>query len=131
MKWFEITANLIVEKTGETDESCGYRFELPLDENMQLVANHWKKGPRPYKVTRFWSDEPDLEGQLVLHMRNSWLINYTYPMSPDPTVQLGEERMTVGEFLSIRDHASDMHTFKITSIEEVRWFPTAAENSAV
>ncbi len=127
MRWHEIKAHLVKHDSDEVDYECGYRFELPLNYRMQLVAEDWKQSQRPYKVTRFWADEPTLHGQLVLHMRHCWLIKYAYPVNPDPTVQLGEEVMRVGEFLSIRDHASDMHTFRITSMSEIHWVPTATE----
>jgi len=42
-------------------------------------------------------------------------------------VQLGEEVIQVGELLSIRDHAGAAHTFRITSVQEVSWIPTATE----
>jgi len=130
MRWYDITANLVLAGSEDVDESCGYRFQLPLDDNRQLVEGDWKHSERPYKVTRFWKDEPTLYGQLNLHMHNSWLIKYPHPVKPDPTVQLGEEIMQVGEPLSIRDHASAAHDFLITSMNEVRWFPTDNEMGA-
>jgi len=125
MKWYRIVASLVCADSNGVNAACGYRFNLPLDGNMQLLEKDWQQSSRPYKVTRFWIDEPDLEGELVLHMRNSWLIKYDRSVKPDATVQLGEEVMSSGELLSIRDHADATHEFKITSIDEVRWFPTA------
>lgn len=127
MRWYDITANLVLPDSEDVDETCGYRFELPLDDNRQLVEKDWKQSERPYKVTRFWKDEPTLTGELILHMRNSWLIKYPRPVKPDATVQLGEEIMVVGEPLCIRDHASAAHNFRITSLHETHWFPTATE----
>jgi len=34
MKFYEIKANLVLPDSDEVDKSCGYYFELPLDENM-------------------------------------------------------------------------------------------------
>jgi len=127
MRWYDLTANLVLADSDGVDETCGYRFELPLDDNMQLVEKDWKHSERPYKVTRFWKNEPTLKGQLILHMHNCWSIQYSQQVSPDATVQLGEESMEVGELLSIRDHASAAHEFRITSLHETRWFPTATE----
>jgi len=128
MRWYEIKANLILSDSDQVDEARGYCFKLPLDENMQLVNEDWKHGQRPYRVTRFWAGEQDLHGQLVPIVRKSWLIKYAYPARSDPTLQLGDEILQEGELLSIRDHADAMHTFRITSVKEVRWFPTAAKS---
>jgi len=127
MKFYEIKANLVLPDSDEVDKSCGYYFELPLDENMKLVEEDWKQTEQPYYVTRFWADEEVLYGELVLHMRKSWSIKYAQQISQDATVQLGEEVIQVGELLSIRDHAGAAHTFRITSVQEVSWIPTATE----
>ncbi len=130
MKWYKVKACLAVDGSCEVNRECGYVFQLPLDNNMRLLEDDWKQNDRPYIVTRFWQGEDEVHGVLVLHMRNSWLIKYGFPLSSDPTVQLGEETMRVGEYLSIRDHSDEMHSFLITSIDEIRWFPTASMSVA-
>jgi len=127
MRCYEIKANLVLTDSDEVDKSCGYIFELPLNKELKLDEKDWKKSHHSYNVTRFWTGEKAMYGQLVLHMRKSWLIKYAFQESPDATVQLGEIVMRVGELLSIRDHAGTTHTFQITSVEEVNWIPTATE----
>jgi len=127
MKWYEIKANLVLADSEKVDKNCGYRFELPLDENMQLIEEEWKDREQPYPVIRFWEGEASRHGQLELHMHNSWSIKYHVPDESDPTIQLGEEVMSVGELLSIRDHSDNAHSFRITSLEELPWSPTATE----
>ncbi len=72
---------------------------------------------------RFWDDEEDANGLLVHkpggaeHAR--WMFDYGAGSSEDEEAgyRFGAHTFATGEYVSIRDHGGELHTFKVTSVE--------------
>ncbi len=104
---------------GHPDGSAGRGYDLvvPLGPDGRLDVA-LARGPRPLRVRRFWTGEPDRHGRLVHRAGGeggaTWLIDYDDRTTKDdePGYRLGTHAFVVGEYVSIRDAGSgDFHTF--------------------
>jgi len=130
MIWYRIFANLENTETNETDVACGYKFELPLDDDMRLVVKDWETSQRAYKVTRFWREEPNRKGHLLYLFDSSWCIDYGANVQTDFPIPIGGERLALGDKLHIRDIDNLVRTYRIVLAFQTRWFPSGQSTQA-
>ena len=102
----------------EGDSCCGYEFQAPLTPEGVIDLVEWKQHPESFPVVRFWRDETARSGRLIYTANRSWHFHYSnIGESDDPTFQFDREKFKPGEFVSLRDHAGDMHIFHVVSVE--------------
>jgi hypothetical protein len=104
----------------------GYDIVAPLDEKGHIDPALWRKHHKQCHVRRFWNDEQDAIGLLVHrpggaeHAR--WMFDYGAGGNGDDEeagYRFGAHTFATGEYVSIRDHGGELHTFKVTSVELV------------
>src|SRR6516164_8061986 len=72
----------------------GYDLIAPLDEGGHIDSELWQKYRKNCRVRRFWDDEDEEAGY-----------------------RFGAHKFANGEYVSIRDHEGQLHTFRVTSVE--------------
>jgi hypothetical protein len=101
----------------------GYDLVAPLDENGRIDPELWRRHRTECRVRRFWDEEQDAIGLLVHrpggaeHAR--WTFDYGAGANEDEDAgyRFGAHTFAAGEYVSIRDHGGELHTFKVTSVE--------------
>ena len=107
--------------------SHGYELVAPLDADGHIDPELWREHRAECRVRRFWNGEESV-GTLVHrpggaeHAR--WMFDYGTGLGDDEAgYRFGAHRFAPGEYVSIRDHDGEMHTFSVVSVEPVG--PTA------
>ncbi len=102
----------------------GYDIVAPLDRNGHIDPELWRKYQKECRVRRFWDNEEDAIGLLVHkpggveHAR--WMFDYgvgSHDEDEEAGYRFGAHTFAAGEYVSIRDHNGELHTFKVTSVE--------------
>lgn len=101
----------------------GYDIVAPLDSQGRIDTAQWRQHRADCRVRRFWDDEEDAIGHLVHrpggaeHAR--WMIDYGDGDEDDDEAgyRFGEHKFAPGEYVSIRDHDGDLHTFVVATVE--------------
>jgi hypothetical protein len=104
----------------------GYDLVAPLDDKGHIDLKLWRKHQKECHVRRFWDDEEDANGLLVHkpggaeHAR--WMFDYGAGSNEgeEAGYRFGAHTFAIGEYVSIRDHGGELHTFKVTSVEALR-----------
>ncbi|MBV1698912.1 MAG: hypothetical protein KGK33_12745 [Hyphomicrobiales bacterium] len=99
----------------------GYEFVAPLDANAHIDAALWRKHREQCGVRRFWGDDQEY-GHLVHkpggpeHAR--WMFDYAGRAADgdEGGYRFGTHAFRPGEYVSIGDHAGDMHTFRVVAV---------------
>jgi hypothetical protein len=101
----------------------GYEIVAPLDAGGHLDDEEWRSKRAQCRVRRFWPGEPDRYGLLV-HRHGgadgaTWMIDYNLDRTDDDEsgYRLGTHTFRVGDYVSIRDADSDLHTFRIVDVQ--------------
>ncbi len=97
----------------------GYEFVAPLNSADHIDAEAWHQLRAKCRVKRFWQGEPDELGHLVRKPGGSWAFHYDIhgDENDDETgYRLGNHIIRSGDYISIREHDEEMHTFKIVSV---------------
>jgi hypothetical protein len=101
----------------------GYEFVAPLDGEAHIDPALWRKHRDRCRVRRFWDDEEAEVGHLVHRPGGSehaqWVFDYDRGVAEhnDETgYRFGAHAFRPGEYVSIRDPASGMHTFRVVSV---------------
>jgi hypothetical protein len=100
---------------------CGYEFVAPLDDSGQMAHEEWKKNRASCQVTRFWEGEKPEIGHLVRKPGGNWAFHYDVFGDDDDDetgYRFAQEKFTVGEYVSIREHDDQMRTFKVVSVRD-------------
>jgi hypothetical protein len=99
----------------------GYDFIAPLDDAGHIDPGLWHKYRQQCRVHRFWGDEEE-SGYLV-HKPGGpehalWAFEYDEGSNYDAEIgyRFGKHSFGLGEYVSIRDPAGDMHTFRVVSV---------------
>ena len=103
----------------------GYDLIAPLDREGHIDPELWRKYRNNCRVRRFWDDEDEAVGHLVHkpggaeHAR--WLFDYGAGDDEDEEAgyRFGAHRFSTGEYVSIRDHNGEFHTFQVMSVKPV------------
>lgn len=97
----------------------GYEFVAPLDSADHIDAEAWHQLRAKCRVKRFWQGEPDELGHLVRKPGGSWAFHYDIhgdENDDEGGYRLGNHIIRSGDYISIREHDEEMHTFKIVSV---------------
>ncbi len=97
----------------------GYEFVAPLNSADHIDAEAWHQLRAKCRVKRFWQGEPYELGHLVRKPGGSWAFHYDVhgDENDDETgYRLGNHIIRSGDYISIREHDEEMHTFKIVSV---------------
>lgn len=99
------------------DREVGYDLLVPLDAEGRLDAADWKKHQALCRVRKFNDESEDRIGLLRRKPGGQWFFDYAEGDSDDEVgFRLGEERFTVGEYVSI-GRTGAMHTYQIARVE--------------
>ena len=96
----------------------GYMLVLPLDGDMKIDGDEWKKHPEACTVERFWDGERAELGYLERHRKGQWVFDYDFDDDEDEEAgyRLGEHTFSKGEYVSISGHDGKMHTFTVVAV---------------
>jgi hypothetical protein len=101
----------------------GYDLIAPLDEAGRIDPELWRKYKKNCRVRRFWNDEEEAVGALVHKPGGSeharWMFNYGTDDGDDEEAgyRFGAHTFSTGQYVSIRDHNGELHTFRVASVE--------------
>jgi hypothetical protein len=99
----------------------GYEFVAPLDGSGHIDPSLWRKHRDNCRVRRFWGGEEEI-GHL-LHKPGGpehaqWVFDYDDAAEYDDEsgYRFGAHAFAAGEYVSIRDEAGELHTFRVLSV---------------
>jgi hypothetical protein len=104
----------------------GYEFTAPLDANRYIDLAQWKVLKDFCRVRRFWDGEEDQSGRLVYKPGGSahafWAFDYDPNSNDDdePGYRFGSHAFLPGEYVTIKGHDGEQHTFRVVSVVEQR-----------
>jgi hypothetical protein len=99
------------------DREEGYDLLVPLDDHGRLDPAEWKSHQAGCRVRRFQAGRDDRIGRLRRKPGGQWYFDYEEGDRDDEIgFRLGEERFTVGEYVSVGD-AGGMHTYQVARVE--------------
>lgn len=104
----------------------GYEFIAPLDANRYIDLAQWKALKDFCHVRRFWAGEEDQNGRLVYRPGGSahafWAFDYDSSSTDDdePGYRFGSHAFLPGEYVTIKGHDGEQHTFRVISVIEQR-----------
>jgi len=101
----------------------GYDIVAPLDAEGRIDPELWRVHREACRVRRFWDDEEDAIGRLVHkpggaeHAR--WMFDYGGADDEDDEsgYRFGAHKFLPGEYVSIRGHDGELHTFVVATVE--------------
>jgi hypothetical protein len=99
----------------------GYEFVAPLDSNAHIDVALWNGDRERCRVHRFWGDEEEA-GHLVHKPAGSeharWMFDYQKDAEhvDEAGYRFGTHSFRQGEYVSLRDPATGMHTFRVVSV---------------
>jgi hypothetical protein len=97
----------------------GYEFVAPLRADGHIDPESWHASRASCRVKRFWDGEPDEAGHLVRKPGGSWAFHYDVHGDIDDDeagYRFDSHAFKPGEYVSIREHAGEMRTFRIVSV---------------
>ena len=99
----------------------GYEFVAPLRADGHIDEVLWRAHAERCRVRRFWLDEEDEIGHVVLRGDGSWAFTYDIDGSDDDEAgfNFGAHAFRPGEYVSIRDEDGDLHPFQVMLVEPV------------
>ncbi|HVV61358.1 MAG TPA: hypothetical protein VHD14_06325 [Pseudolabrys sp.] len=104
----------------------GYDVVAPLDEQNHIDLDAWKANRAKCIVRRFWEGEDDQSGLLVHKSggvkHGRWVFDYDPKEQSDdePGFLFGTHAFVAGEYVSVRGHDGQTHTFYVNSITPLR-----------
>lgn len=100
----------------------GYEIVAPLDPEGRIDQAEWQKHRDRCGVRRFWAGEADEIGKLVHKSGGSsharWVFDYDESDTDDDEAgyRLESHVFRPGEYVSVRGHDGETHTFQVVSI---------------
>lgn len=103
----------------EGSSRTGYELLAPLDADLRLSPDLWRKHREQCVVRRFHERENDATGLLARRPGGSWYFDYEPGRTSDdePGHRLGDERFVPGEYVSVADDRQRMHTYRVVTVE--------------
>ena len=101
----------------------GYEFVAPLDGNGHIDPHLWQQYRQHCGVRRFWNGAGEEIGQLTHKPGGTEHARWVFDYDPDTTdddeagYRFGAHAFAPGEYVSIRGHEGESHTFKVVSVE--------------
>jgi hypothetical protein len=101
----------------------GYDLVAPLDEKGHIDQQLWRIHQKECRVRRFWDDEEDANDLLVHkpggaeHARRMFDYGACSDEDEEAGYRFGAHTFAIGEYVSIRDHGGELHTFRVASVE--------------
>lgn len=101
----------------------GYEFVAPLSADGHIDPELWQEHRAHCRVRRFWGDEQEKIGRLVHKPGGSeharWVFDYDPETLDDDEsgYRFGAHKFAPGEYVSIQDTDSGLHTFQVASVE--------------
>lgn len=106
----------------EGDDSQGYVLIAPLDAQDRLDPVVWRQTRDACTVVRFKpGEEKDADGRLS-HNGSSWFFHYDEARegADEPVYRLGDQRLAIGDYLTIHESDGKSLTYKVTQRTPVR-----------
>ncbi len=98
------------------DPHSGYDIVAPLDTAGRLDAPAARALDKPCRVRRFDRDETVATGELRHEGRQGWILDFPGDANDETGFRFGEERFTLGEYVSVQAPDGAMHTFRVTQL---------------
>jgi hypothetical protein len=101
----------------------GYDIVAPLDAEGRIDPELWRAHREACRVRRFWDDEEDAIGRLVHKPGGSeharWMFDYggADAGNDESGYRFGAHKFLPGEYVSIRGHDGELHTFVVVTVE--------------
>jgi hypothetical protein len=101
----------------------GYEFVAPLDSKGHIDPHLWQKYREHCGVRRFWSGADEEIGRLAHKPGGAEHARWVFDYDPDTTdddeagYRFGVHAFAPGEYVSIRGHEGESHTFRVVSVE--------------
>lgn len=101
--------------------SYGYDLVVPLNAEGRIDGETFKDHRDVCRVRKFRPGAKDVIGKLVRGPGGRWGFDYdeTTERDDESAYRFGEEQFRLGEYVSVRDDGGDMHTFRVTQVEEI------------
>ena len=98
------------------DAHSGYDIVAPLDPAGRLDAKAARTADQPCRVRRFDRDETVATGSLVHSGREGWVLDFPGDVDDETGFRFGDERFTLGEYVSVKAPDGAMHTFRVAQL---------------
>lgn len=98
------------------DLGRGYKLIAPLDDNGRLDVNEWRVAGDRCKVTRFAPGRDRSADGYLSRRGSNWYFHYDDVDKGDdePVCGLGEHRLLLGDYVTIREADGQDLTYRIT-----------------
>ena len=103
------------------DNAHGYDILVPLLGDGRIDGDLATEHKESCRVRRFRPGEDDKIGLLLRGPGGRWKFDYDDSVSTDDEAgyRFGDEKFIQAEYVSIREDDDDMHTFRVTQIQEL------------
>lgn len=103
------------------DRAHGYDILAPLGDDGRIDAELAKAHADRCRVRRFRPDEDDAIGRLRHGPGGMWFFDYDEDRDDDNEAgfRFSEEMFRLGDYISVREDDGEMHTFRVTRVEEL------------
>jgi hypothetical protein len=106
----------------EGSQNIGYEFIAPVSDEGRILANVYAHLKDRCRVRRFNASEPDELGHLVRKRGGAWAFHYDIhgdPLHDDTGFRIDTHRFKPGEYVSIKEPAGDLKTYRVISVLEL------------
>jgi hypothetical protein len=106
----------------EGSRNIGYEFIAPVSHEGRILADAYAQLKDRCRVRRFNGSEPDELGHLVRKRGGAWAFHYDIhgdPLHDDTGFRIDTHRFMPGEYVSIKEPAGDLKTYRVISVLEL------------
>lgn len=100
----------------------GYDFIAPLDDKGHIDPVAWKNLKDRCRVRRFWANERDEVGHVVLKRGNVWAFHYDIhgdPSLDEAGFRFASHAFVPGEYVSLKEQDDVLRTFRVVAVREL------------